>query len=72
MATENKWAERFWSIVTLVAAVAGGGACVKVILGSDPAPTSPQPAAVQHAPTMPSPCYQPPPAKPTCGTPAKW
>jgi len=55
--------------VTLVAAVAGGAACVKVILDSDPAP---QPAAVQHAPTMPSPCYQPPPAKMICGTPAKW
>jgi len=72
MATESKWAERFWSVVTLVAAVAGGGACVKVMIGSD---STPKAASVQPAPTTPTqiPCYQPPPpAKITCGTPAKW
>jgi len=70
MATESKWAERFWSVVTLVAAVAGGSACVKVMIGSD---SPPKPAVVQPAPAMPAPCYQPPPpAKMICGTPAKW
>ncbi len=57
MATESKWAERFWAVVTLLAAVAGGGACVKVMIGSD---GPPKPALALPAPP---PCYQPPPAR---------
>jgi hypothetical protein len=65
MAVESKWTERFWSVVTLLAAVAGGGACVKVMIGSDPAPTQTRPA-----PAIAAPCD--PPMKTTCGTPARW
>ena len=72
MATESKWAERFWSVVGRLAAAAGGGACVKVMIGSDAKSDAPKAAVVQPAPAMPTPCHQPPPVKATCGTPAKW
>ena len=71
MATESKWAERIWSVVGLLAAVAGGGACVKVFVNSDAAPAQPKAAIIQPAPATTAPCY-PPPAKASCATPMRW
>lgn len=66
MVIESKWTKRFWAVVTLLAAAVGGGAGVKVMIGSGTAPAQPKAAVVQ--PVKP-PCYQSP---PTCGTSAKW
>ena len=69
MATESKWAEQFWSVVTLMAAVAGGGACVNVMIGPAPAPAPAMPVHSQSVPN--TPCYQPPPIQNTCGSMAR-
>ena len=77
MATENKWTERAWAVVSLLAAVAGGGACVKVMIGSpDGGSVAPgerrgvSPPVQPVSPPVQTPC--PPAAKSACGSAPRW